>query len=143
MQLTRMEEYAVRAMIHLASVPDGTSVELSAISRDSKIPESFLRKIAARLSKAKLISSTRGVGGGVALAKSAHAINVLDVIEAMEGKLSLNKCLLCPKECGFSGWCDVHVLWREAQLKLKETLRSRSLAELADRSQRRMRRLSA
>jgi Rrf2 family protein len=138
-----MGEYAVRAMIHLASVPEGRAVELSEISRDSKIPESFLRKIAARLTKAKLICSTRGVGGGVALAKSGHTITVLDVIEAVEGRLSLNKCLLCPKECGFSGWCDVHVLWGEAQLKLKETLRSRSLAELADRGQRRRRRLSA
>ncbi len=143
MQLTRMGEYAVRTMLHLASVPPGTSVELSVISSESIIPESFLRKIAARLSKAGLILSTRGVGGGVALAKSASALTVLDVIEAVEGKMSLNKCLIGPKECGLSEWCDVHILWGEAQQKLKEALRSKSLSELAERSQRRKRRLSA
>jgi DNA-binding IscR family transcriptional regulator len=56
---------------------------------------------------------------------------LLDVIEAVEGKLYLNKCLIGPQFCERTGWCAVHLVWCEAQQKLKEILSSRSLAELA------------
>jgi len=131
MQLTMTGEYAIRAMICLASKPAGTVMQIYDISREWDIPESFLRKIVQLLSKAGFINSHRGVRGGIELAKPAESISLLDVIEAIEGKLFLNKCLVRPQTCRRDRWCAVHLVWHEAQQKMKETLGSRSLASLA------------
>jgi Rrf2 family iron-sulfur cluster assembly transcriptional regulator len=131
MQLTRMGEYAIRAMMHLSAQPFGKKVPISEVSTRWDIPQSFLRKISAHLAKARLIITQRGVGGGLSLARPAEEITLLDVMEAIEGPLSLNKCLINPRVCPRTNWCAVHLLWSEGQEKLKETLRSRSLAELA------------
>lgn len=131
MQLTMTGEYAIRAMLHLASLHFGTVAQISEISKQWGIPENFLRKISAQLSSAGLVASQRGLGGGVTLARPAEVITLLDIIEAVEGKISLNKCLVCDAFCPRDSWCAVHVVWGEAQAKLKEVLSSKSLAQLA------------
>ncbi len=127
-------EYAIRAMLHLASLRFGTVAQISEISRQWEIPENFLRKISAQLSNAGLVASQRGLGGGITLARPAEVITLLDIIEAVEGKISLNKCLMCDAFCPRDSWCAVHLVWGEAQDKLKEVLTSKSLAQLAAQS---------
>jgi Rrf2 family transcriptional regulator, iron-sulfur cluster assembly transcription factor len=131
MQLTLTGEYAIRAMIHLASLPSGALAQISDISSQWDVPENFLRKIVPLLSQSKLIASRRGNGGGVQLARPAESITLLDVIEAVEGPMYLNKCLIGPESCIRTRWCAVHCVWSEAQEKLKEILRCKSIAELA------------
>lgn len=131
LQLTMTGEYTVRAMLHLASKPQDTIVQISDIAQQCDIPENFLRKIVQLLTRANLVLSHRGVGGGIELAKPAEAIPLLDVIEAAEGKLTLNKCMIHPGFCYRDAWCAVHLVWEEVQEKMKETLRSKSIAELA------------
>ena len=72
MQLTMTGEYAVRAMMHVASLPKGDRARIPSISREWDIPEKFLRKIIAKLTKGGLLRSHRGAGGGVSLAKPAR-----------------------------------------------------------------------
>lgn len=134
MQLTMMGEYAIRAMLHLATVRNGGIVELSSISKQWDIPENFLRKISAQLAAAGLVSSFRGLGGGVALGRPAESITLLDIIEAIEGEISLNKCLVHTGFCPRDTWCAVHLVWVEAQTSLKKVLASRNLAQLATQS---------
>lgn len=137
LQLTMAGEYTVRAMLHLASKPRGTVVQIYDIAQQWGIPENFLRKIVQLLTKSNLVLSHRGVGGGIELAKSAEEITLLDVIEAAEGKLALNKCLITPGVCFRESWCAVHLVWHEVQEKMKEILRSRSMADLAKQTLRR------
>ncbi len=134
MQLTMTGEYAVRAMMHLACLPKGTVARIPDISRKWDIPENFLRKIIAKLTKGGLLLSHRGAGGGVSLAKPARKIALLEVIELVEGPMALNKCLINPRPCSRTGSCTVHVVWCEAQSAMRHILGSRSLAELATRS---------
>jgi Rrf2 family protein len=131
MQLTMTGEYAIRTMIHLSSLPFGTIAQISDIAKQWDIPDNFLRKISAQLAGAGLIVSVRGINGGIRLSRPAETLTVLDVIEAVEGKIALNKCLLCDCFCLREEWCEVHELWTEAQRKLKEVLSSKSLAQLA------------
>jgi Rrf2 family protein len=131
LQLTMTGEYAVRAMIHLSSLPHGTVVSVADISRDWDVPVTFLRKIVTRLARAGMITSFRGNGGGIALARPAQNLTLLEVIEATEGTMGLNICLLSPDACHRTPWCAVHAVWCEAQHKLREVLSSRSLADLA------------
>jgi Rrf2 family transcriptional regulator, iron-sulfur cluster assembly transcription factor len=131
MQLTMSREYAVRAMIHLAGLPEGSVVQISEISTAWDIPETFLRKIVAQLAKAGLITSQRGQGGGIQLAMPAEVLTVLDVIEAIEGKIYLNKCLMANDQCPRTTWCQVHTVWAEAQQAIKTILARKSLRQLA------------
>jgi Rrf2 family protein len=127
-------EYTIRAMLHLASQPSGTVVQIYDIAQQCDVPESFLRKIMQLLTKSNLVLSHRGVGGGIELAKSAEDITLLEVIEAAEGKLALNKCLIHAGFCPRDSWCAVHLVWGEVQDKMKEILHSKSIAELAQQS---------
>ncbi|MBI5472762.1 MAG: Rrf2 family transcriptional regulator [Ignavibacteriae bacterium] len=131
MQLTMTGEYAVRAMIHLSTLPFGTIIQISEVSKEWNIPENFLRKITAQLAGADLITSQRGINGGIRLSRPPESLTVLDVVEAVEGKIFLNKCLICDGFCPRDEWCQVHTLWEEAQVKLKEILSSKNLAQLA------------
>ncbi len=135
LQLTKTGEYAVRAMLHLASLPQGTCVQISEVSDTWNVPESFLRKITMRLRRAGLLTSFRGNGGGISLARPASTLTLLDVVEAAEGPLALNACLIRPGECHHDEWCAVHLVWCEAQRALKAVLGSQNLAHLAARSQ--------
>jgi Rrf2 family protein len=133
-QLTLTGEYAVRLMLHLSSLSQGYDANIASISAEWDIPESFLRKISAQLARAGIIRSTRGQKGGVRLAREARAITLLDVIEAVEGKIFLNKCLICDDACTRAGWCAVHSVWAQAQHSLKTILTTRTLADLAAES---------
>jgi len=131
MQLTMTGEYAVRAMVHLSSLPHGTVVSVAEVSRKWDVPVTFLRKIVTKLARAGMIASFRGNGGGISLARPARELTLLDVIQAVEGAMALNVCVLSPDSCHRTPWCAVHAVWCEAQQKLREVLASRSLAELA------------
>lgn len=137
MQLTMTGEYAIRAMIHLSASPEGVAARIPDVSREWDIPEPFLRKICAKLSSAGLIVTQRGANGGIRLARPAAEMTVLDVVEAVEGRILLNQCLLHDGFCPRDRWCCVHSLWAEAQKKLKEVLSGKNLADLARESVRR------
>ncbi len=135
MQLTMTGEYALRAVLYICSKPIGTVFQISEISTTNDIPENFLRKIIAQLNKSGILQSQRGVGGGISLMKSAEGITPLDIIESVEGKIGLNKCLISSDFCSNEKWCSVHVLWADAQKKLKEMLAGKTMAQLAGENQ--------
>jgi Rrf2 family protein len=124
-------EYAIRAMLYLAEENSNKNVQIQDISKQWEIPENFLRKIVPLLAKAGLVMSVRGSGGGIKLAKSPMNISALQVIEAVEGKIFLNKCLFSEDICNRSDWCSMHEIWEEAQERLKDVLKSKSIAQLS------------
>ncbi len=130
LQLTRGAEYAIRAMTYLARVPDGRVASLHEIGEAQDIPESFLAKILQSLVRSGLAASQRGAHGGFALASPASAITMQDVIEAVDGPISLNRCVLSPEECGRSASCAVHRSWLRAQEQLMDVLGTVTLESL-------------
>jgi Rrf2 family protein len=124
-------KYAIRAMMHLASISNGTIIQISELSEKWEIPDKYLRKIIPQLARAGLIYSRRGMGGGVVLARPSKNISFLDVVEAVEGKIFLNKCLMSPDMCEKSPWCSANLVWHEAQESMKKVLASKNLEELS------------
>ncbi len=131
LQLTRGGEYAVRAMTYLARFPEGHVASLHDIGQAQEIPESFLAKILQILVHAGLAVSQRGAHGGFALARPAEQITMRDVIEAVDGPISVNLCTLDPEECERSGNCEVHKAWLRAQEQLMDVLGGVTLSSLA------------
>lgn len=133
MQITRAGEYAVLGLLHLARHGLGQRVMLDEVSQQEGIPRSFLAKIFQTLSKAGLVRSIRGTGGGFSLARSPEAITVLEVIEAVEGKIAFQRCLLDANSCEHSGGCALCGLFEQAQDRVKEVFGKTTLAELLKR----------
>jgi Rrf2 family protein len=131
MQITRQADYAVRAMLYLAKLEPTQRAATSQIAEEQKIPPSFLAKIISQLSIAGLIHTSRGARGGVVLSKPAAAISLLEVVEAIDGPISLNECTLTPAICEFSDDCPMHKIWCETQDELVNKLRKTNFGTLA------------
>ncbi|MDS1029479.1 Rrf2 family transcriptional regulator [Bacillota bacterium LX-D] len=121
MRLNQATDYAMRVILYFASKPQGQVVEAKLISEQEHIPMRFLLKFLRQLVKAGLINSHRGTNGGYSLARPAKEISMLDVFEAMEGPLNINRCLYSPEECSkkFAGKCPVHEVLGELQGQMK------------------------
>ncbi|MBI5117407.1 Rrf2 family transcriptional regulator [Candidatus Poribacteria bacterium] len=129
MQLTRGADYALRGLLYLARQPKGKLVMASEIAAAERIPEYFFSKLFQNLAKGGVVNSFRGSNGGFVLARSAKEITVLEVIEAIDGPVALNKCADSPEVCEKSGSCPFHEYWKEAQKALVSTLGKYTLAD--------------
>ena len=108
-------------------------VLISEISRAQKIPETFLAKIFQRLSKAGVLKSIRGSGGGFYLAKPPGKITMKEVIEVLEGPIAINRCLMRRGACDEEEECPLHEAWERAQQGLLKVLDSTTMEDLANR----------
>jgi Rrf2 family protein len=131
MQVTREGDYAIRSVLYLARQPFQKVSFVTEISEEYKIPRSFLAKILQKLVKAKIVRSYRGVKGGFSLTRQARDITVLDVLEAIEGKLAVNLCIGDKKKCNFSKHCPAHFVWLKVQANVIDTLKKENFEDLA------------
>jgi len=131
MQITRAADYAVRVMVELSSLPPGTRLQKSALVKLSEAPESFLSKVLQRMVAQGLITSRRGGGGGFELAKAPDQISVLNVVEAIDGPMTLNLCVPGSSGCERSLACVVHPVWVEAREVLVKVLERATMDKLA------------
>jgi Rrf2 family protein len=119
--VTKAHEYAMRALLQIASRPEGVHVQCSEIAQAEGVPPSFLAKVLGRLVHARLLTSARGVGGGFALARPAAEITMLAIARAMQDR---------PSADGGSPDCPAALVWREVQASIEKTLADFSLEDL-------------
>ncbi len=130
LQITRDGEYGVRAVLFLAGRPEGTLSLISEISEAQEVPKSYLSKIMQHLVRAGLVKSRRGARGGFYLARRPEDITLRQAIEAVEGPIFLNVCLIKKGECHRDEFCPVHQVWKQAQARLFEVLDGKTMAAL-------------
>ena len=130
MELTRKGEYAIRGIIYLAQQPPGRVSLISEIAVATEVPQTFLAKIFQSFAKLGLVNSSRGTGGGFLLARPASAITLREVVEAVEGPIVPNRCLL-GKPCDRGGVCKVHGVWQEVQTQVVHILDGVTIETLA------------
>jgi len=130
MELTRKGEYAIRGIIYLAQQPAGRVSLISEIAAASDVPQTFLAKIFQSFAKLGLVTSSRGTGGGFVLARPASAITLREVVEAVEGPIVPNRCLL-GNTCDRGGPCKVHGVWRRVQTEVVSILDGVTIETLA------------
>ncbi|MGB8028191.1 MAG: Rrf2 family transcriptional regulator [Terracidiphilus sp.] len=131
MQLTRAADYAVRVMIQLASLPPDARVSLPSLARATGAPESFLSKVLQGLARSGLISSQRGQSGGFRIAPRGRQASMLQVIEAIDGAICLNVCLMHGRSCPRKARCPAHPVWDRAQQAMLQVLSGVSIAAMA------------
>ncbi len=125
LELTRLGDYGVRAMLELAAEPGADWLSVPRISAAMHIPERVLPRVMTHLARAGLIEARSGRTGGYRLARPAATITLLDVISAVEPAPDSRSCVLRGSPCGLDGRCAVHDAFtdaREAMLQRLDTV---------------------
>lgn len=133
MKISKKSQYGLRAMVYLASLClKKKPCPLKEVSKVEGIPFDFLEKIFSKLEKAGLIKAKKGVRGGYFLAKKPSEIKIGKIIDALEGKTTLVKCLkyFCPKEKK----CLAKSFWQKLEKSINSALNSITLADLIKKS---------
>ena len=130
MQITRQADYAMRAVLYLAKLGADRKAATSQIAQEEHIPPSFLAKIVSQLSVAGLLHTSRGARGGVSLARSPENISLLEVIEAIDGPILLNECVVDAALCVFGENCPIRPVFCDAKTQLVEQLERTSFGEV-------------
>ncbi len=131
MQITRQADYAIRAVLYIAKLNPNQRAATSQIAEEQKIPPSFLAKIISQLSIAGLLHTSRGARGGVMMAKPAEEVTLLDVVEAIDGPITLNECVTDDDACSFGNECPLRAVWCDAQDDLVKRLKGTNFAQFA------------
>ena len=136
-------EYGVRLMVELGrragDDPDRAEpVALAAVAEAELLPLSYLEHLVAKLRQADLVTSVRGAHGGYRLAKPAAEIGMLDVVEALEGRIAPMDCfhpdregrVLCSHEIDDGHACATKLFWTRVHGGVTKALTSTTLADL-------------
>jgi Rrf2 family protein len=129
MQITSGADYGLRGLLYLAKQPAGRLVVASEIAEAEHMPEYFFSKIFQNLAKAGLVNSVRGSSGGFSLARPSNQITVLEAIEAVEGTLTMSKCVSAPESCERSDGCPFHRYFKEGKDSLTAVLGKYTIAD--------------
>ncbi len=128
--ITKKAEYAVICLVELASLKDNESTTTKGIAEKQEIPENLAVQILAQLNKAGWTKGQRGPSGGVSLARDPATITVKDVIELLDGPITITRCLMQDAPCKNRSYCNLRTVWQEAQQTMMERLASTTIADL-------------
>ncbi len=131
MNLSARTEYAVRAMVHLATADPSEPVTLDSVAQREDLPRKFMEAIFADLRRGGLITSLRGSRGGYFLARGADAISIGDIMRAVDGPLWEVRGLR-PQDTEYRGATQhLPTLWVAVRASLRSVLDSTTLEQLA------------
>jgi Rrf2 family protein len=131
LRLSKKADYALMAMRHLAMRADAGSSSAREIAEHYAIPMELLAKVLQRLTRRGLLSSHQGTRGGYVLARPAGQISVADVIQAIDGPVSVTACSSDADSCDQYEKCNIRdPLWRIKD-RILAALASCTVQELA------------
>ena len=124
-------EYAIRGLSEMAIRGDEQRVMLDELVAGTNLPRDFMAKVFQRLVHAGLLRSSKGRGGGFTLARPAHQITMMQIVEAIEGPQLLDRCVVGLEKCHDHMPCPQHDLYKPIRQRLKDYLHTTTLADLA------------
>jgi Rrf2 family protein len=128
--LGKKGDYAVRAAVFLGRLPAGERRKAREIASAMDVPEHYLPQIMGLLIRGGLVTSVAGPDGGYELARPADEISMLEIVEAAEGPLKSERCVLRGGPCHWDDACAVHPFWFAAQEAMSESLKGSRLSEI-------------
>ncbi|MBU1152035.1 Rrf2 family transcriptional regulator [Patescibacteria group bacterium] len=123
MHITKKVDYGLVFLVELAQSKIPLSIQ--SIAKAQGAPYSFLQKLAQDLQQANLIKSTKGAHGGYSLKKTPSKINLKEIIEALEGPITLTPCLRTPCNCGKN--CRIKSVLTELNLEIATSFAKKNL----------------
>lgn len=133
MRLSSMADYAVVTMSAAARHCGGARISAAELAAETGLPAPTVQKLVSKLTAAGLLRSSRGVGGGLKLARPAAAISLADIVEAVEGPIALTACVEMGKhDCGLESACAVKPHWPLVNEAMRGALATVPLTRLAE-----------
>jgi Rrf2 family protein len=135
LELSGEGRYALRALVYLArDAGSGELVTADRISAEAVVPRRLLARVMAKLSRAGLIETSEGRGGGSRLARKPEDVSLRDAVEAVEGPFEITHCIMQQRPCGEGRPCALHDAWTEGQNAILEYLGARTLADFVSQA---------
>ncbi|MFZ4396311.1 MAG: RrF2 family transcriptional regulator [Kiritimatiellia bacterium] len=137
MHVSTKGRYGLRILLDVAMHEKKGPVALRDISQRQSISQKYLWQVINPLKVAGLLRATRGAHGGYVLAKSPKRISIRDIVDILEGPVSIVGCVQSPGTCDRSEACTARGAWAEIENRLKETMDSISLQYLLEQEAKR------
>ena len=136
MKLNKSSRYALYAVVLMVEEGDAR-VTASTVAKKYKISEAHVAKVLQQLSRARIVTSTRGLNGGYQLAADPRELTMWDVVEALEGPRAPG-CYGCDEQedCGQAEGCALRGVLEEIGQQIYYTMKSVTIAALAEHGQR-------
>lgn len=131
MIFSRTSQYAIQALIYIATQPSGEPVLNREVAAHLGVPSAYLAKIMQNLCKGNLLYSFRGRLGGFCLREGAEKTDLMQVLVLTEGKGFTDDCVLGLKVCSDETACPMHARWKPIKEKVVLMLHEQTLENLA------------
>lgn len=129
LRISKLTDYGTVVLAHLADLDDDLA-SAADVAASTGIAPPTVSKLLKALGKADLVTSTRGSHGGYRLARDASRISAADVIDALEGPVSITECSSSDSLCDFESVCTVGGAWQRINIAIRRALTDVSLADL-------------
>ena len=133
MKISTKGRYALRLMLDLALAEPGEPIPLRNVAERQDISDKYLEQIVTPLSRAGLVRSIRGAGGGYMLTRAPSQYTVGEILRPLEGSLAPVSCVDGSKCCARSGQCVTMEVWRDIQKAVSGVVDHITLQDLVDR----------
>lgn len=131
LRISKLTDYGTSVMTYLAREPNRLHAA-NEIAAEIQVSAPTVSKILKRLAREKLVLSHRGAKGGYSLARSPRDISVVEIIDALEGRVGLTECGSSPGLCSQESSCSVRTNWQRINGAVREALAGVTLAEMAE-----------
>ncbi len=133
MNVSSKSRYALMALVELdlRTRGDGHPVRLQDIARERDIPDQFLEQVFAALSRAGVLRSRRGAGGGFSFGRRPDQVTVLEIVQALDGAPAIGACTSGERD--LEDRCGPGLVWRTAAEAFEGVLARSTISELAER----------
>jgi Rrf2 family transcriptional regulator, iron-sulfur cluster assembly transcription factor len=128
---SKLCQYALRAILLMATYPPETCVNIRDMAGELQIPYHMLAKLCQDLVKRGLLLSTKGPGGGFALAQPPENIRLIDVVDAVDGVGITKQCALGLPNCSDDDPCSLHGEWGPIRESIVTMLNEKSVQDFA------------
>jgi len=126
-------KYAIRAIIYLAMHSDVESkIGVKKIAEELEVPQPFLAQLLRQLTTNKLVSSTKGPGGGFFLDAKSKKISLWDIVSSIDGTEKFDSCFMGLSQCNDKDPCPVHFIVSPFRKKILGVFKDKTISEVAD-----------
>ena len=133
MKISTKGRYALRLMVDLALSGQGQPISLKDVAQRQQLSDKYLEQIVTPLSRAGLVRSVRGAGGGYLLTRRPEEYTVGGILRPLEGDLAPVECATDAQFCERSGQCVTVELWQQIHRAVSEVVDRTTLADLVAR----------
>jgi len=129
LRISKLTDYGTVVLAHLAGDP-GAVCSAADVAAATGIAVPTVSKLLKSLARADLVTSTRGANGGYRLARGPREISAADVIDALEGPVSITECSAADSQCDYESVCNVGTSWQRINVAIRRALEEVSLIDL-------------